>query len=241
LTTGAIQGDHVSDPHASGLSVLADNDMLVAVDKPEGLASIADRTGSSVNLHSILQDLLGSRLYVVHRLDRPTSGVILFARTPESHRRLSLAFQSGHVRKTYHAVLLGSLPGESGVIEEPLRRFGSGRVWVDARRGKPSVTCFEVLERGTGYTLAAIRPRTGRQHQIRAHMAFLGNPVAGDRTYARGSSVADQPWPRLMLHASELEIETGDGEALLFRSGLPSSFTVPLEAARARAAQRRLQ
>jgi RluA family pseudouridine synthase len=208
-------------------------DGIVAADKPEGMPSIPDRTGSPRNLRSILQEMLGTKLFVVHRLDMPTSGIILFARTPGVHRMLCLAFESGAVRKTYHAVVLGSMQDEEGLIDEPLRRFGSGRVWVDRLKGKPSLTRFSVTERGGDFTVLDVRPETGRQHQIRAHLAFLGHPVAGDGSYP--GPAAGQPgasWPRLMLHASRIEIDCGEGERRVFRAGLPDSFVKALENAR---------
>ncbi len=215
------------------LSVLADIDGIVAVDKPEGLPSIPDRTGSPFNLLDLLQERLGAKLFVVHRLDRLTSGVILFARTPGVHRRLCMAFESGAVRKTYRAVVLGSIQDDEGLVDEPLRRFGSGRVWVDRMKGRPSLTRFGVLERGEGFTILDVRPETGRQHQIRAHLAFLGHPVAGDGSYP--GPAAGQPgpsWPRLMLHASRIEIDCGEAERRVFQAALPDSFVKALENAR---------
>lgn len=217
-------------------SVLSDFDGIVAVDKPEGIPSIPDRTGSPYNLVDILQERLGARLFVVHRLDRQTSGVILFARTPVVHRRLCRAFESRGVRKTYRAVVLGSVQSDMGSIDEPLRRFGSGRVWVDRIKGRPSLTRFGVLERGEGFTIVDVRPETGRQHQIRAHMAFIGHPVAGDEAYDwRAGADPHAAWPRLMLHASRIELDIEGGEPLLFESGIPRSFIDALDGARRRA------
>lgn len=222
-------------------SVISDIDGIVAVDKPEGIPSIPDRTGSPHNLLHLLQERLGARLFVVHRLDSLTSGVILFARTPDVHRRLCMAFESGAVRKTYRAVVLGSVEGDVGLIDEPLRRFGSGRVWIDRAGGRQSVTRFCVLERGEGFTILDVRPETGRQHQIRAHLAFLGHPVAGDASYRLPAAV-DPPaaWPRLMLHSSRIELDLMEGGRLEFQAGLPASFEEALDNARGAGDGRRL-
>lgn len=212
-----------------GVLILSDRDGIVAVCKPGGMASIPDRAGSPGDLHSILQEMLGTRLFVVHRLDRGTSGVILFARTAEVHRTLSIAFQSGGVAKTYHAAALGCV--DECTITAPLRRFGSGRVWADPLRGKPSTTSIRVLERGGGFSLVEAHPLTGRQHQIRAHLAFIGHPVAGDPVYSRASCAF---WPRLMLHASKIEL-VSFGNGISFEAPIPGSFTEALERARSRA------
>jgi tRNA pseudouridine32 synthase / 23S rRNA pseudouridine746 synthase len=216
----------MTSPAPGGIVLIADRDDMVAVSKPEGMASIPDRRGSPGDLLSILQETLGARLYVVHRLDRPTSGVILFARTASVHRALCIAFQSGGVAKTYHAAALGHL--EDSTISLPLRRFGSGRVWVDDARGKPCTTVVKALEHGAGFSLVEIRPLTGRQHQIRAHLAAVSHPVAGDPAYSEESCAS---WPRLMLHASRIDLlSSGGGD--VFEAPLPESFTVPLDRAR---------
>ncbi|MDM7993324.1 MAG: RluA family pseudouridine synthase [Candidatus Fermentibacter sp.] len=219
-------GDASARSSSGGIVIIADRDGIVAVSKPEGMASVPDRRGSPGDLHSMLQEILGARLYVVHRLDRPTSGVILFARTAPVHRALCMAFQSGGAAKTYHAVVLGHL--EDRTISLPLRRFGSGRVWVDEARGKPCTTVVKVLEHGTGFTLAEARPHTGRLHQIRAHLAAVGHPVAGDTVYSKDSCVA---WPRLMLHASRIEVQSSGGGAV-FEAPLPEAFRFLLGRAR---------
>lgn len=221
------EGEGIPGASISGdIRIISDMDGIVAVCKPEGVASIPDRGGSPGDLHSILQEKLGVRLYVVHRLDRPTSGVILFARTAEIHRMLCMAFQSGGVAKTYHSVALGNV-GDC-TIQVPLRRFGSGRVWADPSRGKPCATKITVLEHGDGFSFVEARPMTGRQHQIRAHLAVIGSPVAGDPSYSRDSC---RYWPRLMLHASRIEL-VSYGAGAVFEAPLPESFTEPLERAR---------
>lgn len=217
-----------SSPHSpGGIVIIADRDGIVAVSKPEGVSTIPDRDGSPGDLHSVLEEMLGARLYVVHRLDRLTSGVVLFARTAGVHRALCMAFQSGGVAKTYHAVVLGHLDDQT--ISLPLRRFGSGRVWVDATRGKPCTTVVKALEHVAGCTVAEVRPLTGRQHQIRAHLAAAGHPVAGDPVYSKDSCAS---WRRLMLHASSIEVSSPEGGGAVFGAPLPESFMVALSGVR---------
>lgn len=216
-----------SDSSDAVFSILAESEDLIAVDKPEGFPSIADRTGSIRNLHAMLQARLGMELFIVHRLDRLTSGVIVFAKNRDSHRFLCAVFQSGLARKTYHAIVLGSPSGDSGLIDKPLRRFGSGRVWVDEGGGKPSLTNYRVLSRGEGFSSLEVHPSTGRQQQIRAHLAFIGHAVAGDPVY--GDKAVQSGWSRLMLHSSSLEIREGEKTLLEFHSPLPQSFLAALD------------
>jgi len=225
--TGSPAGEEAGGPSLTGgIQIISDVDGIVAVCKPEGVASIPDRSGSPGDLHSVLEEMLGARLYVVHRLDRPTSGVILFARTAGMHRELCMAFGSGRVSKTYLAVVAGHV--DACTVSLPLRRFGSGRVWIDGDRGRPCTTVVKPLESLGRYSLVEARPLTGRQHQIRAHLAAVGHPVAGDPAYSTETCDA---WPRLMLHASRIEVSSPGGGAV-FEAPLPESFVHLLDRAR---------
>jgi tRNA pseudouridine32 synthase/23S rRNA pseudouridine746 synthase len=209
---------------------LCESEDLLVVDKPAGLACIPGRDIGSPHLLGLLQDETGSRLFVVHRLDAETSGVMVFAKTPEMHRWLSLQFQDRLVRKTYTALVHGRPAESSGRIDAPLRLFGSGRVGVDPARGKPSVTEFEILEAMESFTLLAAYPLTGRQHQVRAHFYCIGHPVVGDRKY--GDRVFQMSFPRLMLHSRRIELPMPDGQRLGLESPLPPTFAAVLEMVR---------
>lgn len=140
-----------------------DND-VVAVHKPEGLVSNAP--GGQEGLAPRLAAAGAGRLYIVHRLDKGASGVLLLAKNAEAHKFLNDLFSRGEVRKTYVAVALGKISQSRGVIDKPIREFGSGRMGIDSERGKPSRTEFEVTERLKDSTLVKVRPLSGRRHQV---------------------------------------------------------------------------
>lgn len=151
------------------IPILFENADILAVNKPESLASIPEDGKGKDCLLSLLSTMFQERLYVVHRLDKEVSGVILLARNVAAHKYLNDQFSHGSVRKTYVALTHGIIEEASGLIDKPLRQFGSGRMGVDLERGKPSITEFYVTERLEAYTLVEAHPLTGRRHQIRVH------------------------------------------------------------------------
>ena len=187
----------------NSLEILYQDQGIIAVNKPMGLASIPERDRDQGSVVGQAQQQTGQRLYVVHRLDKEVSGVLLLARTPEMHRWLNTAFSERRVHKTYAAWVHGHVTEEQGVIEAPIRAFGSGRMGVDHERGKSSRTTFEVVERHEKRTLVHAHPETGRRHQIRVHLYHLGHPILGDPRY--GDKTIQQTYGRLMLHALTLE------------------------------------
>lgn len=207
-------------------TVLYEDAGVVAVDKPVGLPAISERDPTRPCLVSLLAARLGERLWVVHRLDKEVSGVILFARSAEAHRHLNAEFAARRVRKTYLALAHGRIEVDQGVIDRPVRTFGSGRAGVDDERGKPSRTEFAVLARVADYTLVTARPITGRRHQLRVHFYTLGHPLAGDPRY--GDPAVQGRIPRLMLHALRLECRLPDGAPLAVEAPVPDSFTASL-------------
>jgi len=208
--------------------ILFEDDDILAVNKPEGLATIPERRAKGDSVFEALSNERDEKLYVVHRIDKETSGLILFARTAATHRWLCRQFEDRTVSKTYLALCHGAIVGDRGTIEEPLRQFGSGRVAVDPERGKPSVTEYEVRQRCEHFTLVAAYPRTGRRHQIRVHLYHLGHLIVGDPLY--GDKVLQQGFDRLMLHAWKLSVRLPSGRTLALEAPLPESFTRVLEA-----------
>jgi tRNA pseudouridine32 synthase / 23S rRNA pseudouridine746 synthase len=168
------------------IAVLFEDDNLIAINKPEGMAAVPLRRPYGQSLFEVLSAQRNERLYIVHRIDRNTSGLILFARNEQAHRWLNRQFETRSVAKTYLTVLHGVIDEDRGAIDTPLRRFGSGRVAVDCDRGKSSLTEFRVLSRSPSFTLVEARPQTGRQHQIRVHFYSIAHPVAGDPLYGQG-------------------------------------------------------
>jgi tRNA pseudouridine32 synthase/23S rRNA pseudouridine746 synthase len=214
--------------------VLFENDDYLAADKPAGMVSVAE--AGRGGLPEFLKDHYAGRLLPVHRLDRGASGVIVFAKTPEAHRHLNGAFDRREVRKTYLALVDGVPAVNRGQINAPIREFGSGRMGVDPKRGKPSSTAWKVAERLVGATLLRVQPATGRRHQIRVHLYHIGHPILGDLRY--GDRARQERVPRLMLHALSLEFALPSGESVTIEAPPPPSFEEVLAAMRpARAAR----
>ncbi len=159
---------------------------IVVVNKPPRLLTIPDRfSPDKPNLYHQLTAQYG-RILTVHRLDRETSGILVFARTEEAHRHLSAQFQVHSVTKIYYALVEGAMHQEAGIIDKPLTEHPSepGKMVV-AHRGKPSVTHFRVVEKFRNHTLVEADIKTGRMHQIRVHFQSVGYPLAVDALYGR--------------------------------------------------------
>ena len=214
------------------MTILFDERDILAVVKPEGVASIPECAGDAGCVQARAASAVGARLWVVHRLDKDVSGVLLFARTAAAHRFLNAAFAERRIRKTYLAVVIGSVSVDSGRIDSPLREFGSGRTAADSGRGRESVTDYAVVERFEGYTLLALSPLTGRRHQLRAHLYGIGHPIAGDRLY--GDRAGQRRFPRLMLHAASVVIPLPGGGAATIEAPPPDSFAAFVAELRAR-------
>lgn len=191
------------------LTVLYEDEAVVVIDKPAGMvvhAGAGVHSGTLVNalLHRFnsLSTTGGDlRPGIVHRLDRFTSGVLLVARTDAAHRDLAAQFAARQVRKTYLSLVEGRLEGK-GRITSPITRDPRNRTRMTARleHGRASLTSWEALENFDGFTFLTIDLGTGRTHQIRAHMASIHHPVAGDRLYGAKPSA----WNRYFLHAHRL-------------------------------------
>ncbi len=207
--------------------IIYEDNNLIAAEKPEGLASISENDTSIETLHSILEKKFNQKLLIVHRLDKEVSGIILFARNPKTHKLLNDQFADRTVQKYYIALVHGNVVKDTGVINKPIREFGSGRMGVDETKGKPSSTAYKVLERFKNYTLLELNPSTGRRHQLRVHLYFIGYPIVGDMRY--GDKNIQQNFPRLMLHAKSIELEIQKGKRLTFNSEIPGSFDTALK------------
>jgi tRNA pseudouridine32 synthase / 23S rRNA pseudouridine746 synthase len=199
------------------MDILYLDQSLLVVNKPSGLATVPGSwEADSTSLLKELEPDHG-RLWVVHRLDKVTSGLVVFARTAAAHRTLSMLFEHRATHKTYHAILAGSPVWDEHTARHPLRvNVGhSHRTVVDHTGGKPSETQFHILERFNGYMLFAANPTTGRTHQVRVHAYALGFPILGDTLY---SAPATHHIDRPALHSYSLEFSFEDR---------PFSFTAP--------------
>ncbi|MFM2133571.1 MAG: hypothetical protein RL156_852 [Bacteroidota bacterium] len=172
----------------NSLTILFEDDDIVIVSKPSGLLSIPDRfKKDEPNVRRILEEKYG-RIFVVHRLDRDTSGVMVFARTAAAHRHLSMQFEHHTIEKKYLAIVAGTVPKESIDIDIPL--MPNPRVpgtMMPSARGKESHTTVRVLERFRVATYVECLLKTGRQHQLRVHCAAIGYPLLIDATYGRAA------------------------------------------------------
>lgn len=209
------------------LEVVDEDERLIVVAKPSGQAVAAGGgVARDETLQAHVERHVGGKAFLVHRLDRGTSGVMVFAKDAETHRRLSSAFEERQVEKVYVALVAGHVEPASGEVDRPLRSFGSGRVGVD-RRGKPAITRYLVTERLLSADLLELRPLTGRRHQIRVHLYALGNAVIGDTRYGHERPVGGAA--RLMLHARELALPQADGIRMVVRAEPPPDFVEILD------------
>jgi 23S rRNA pseudouridine1911/1915/1917 synthase len=204
------------DRSMSMLEILHEDNHCLAVNKPAGVLTQSDATGAPSLLEAVRTDLKTryhkpGNVFVglVHRLDRPTSGVVLFARTSKAAARLSAQFRAGTVEKVYWAVVEGVCPDSAGqwtdwLWKNEARNFV--RVVPSATPGaRQAVLAFRALERRHGQTWLELRPLTGRSHQLRVQLATRGLPIVGDRKYgARSRLLALDGQPRVALHARRL-------------------------------------
>lgn len=210
----------------STLPVIYLDDDLVAIDKPAGLLVHPTRLDAHEELSALkwLRDQMGERLWPLHRLDKATSGVLLFARNVEAARHWGLAFESGQVHKRYLALVRG-WPAEAGEIDQPLARDpelpSAGQQRLPAttryRRLAQFDWPFSADERhpSSRYALVEVEPMSGRRHQIRRHFKHIAHPLVGDTTHGKGAhNRAVAQWlgvSRLWLHARRVELPTASG------------------------------
>jgi 23S rRNA pseudouridine1911/1915/1917 synthase len=206
-------------PEYIPLEIIFENDDVIVVNKPAGMVvhpSAGHDSGTLVHAalaHAPAMEGIGgkTRPGIVHRLDKDTSGIILLAKNDLSHRWLQNQFSSRQVEKIYTALVDGSPPTPSGRVEAPIGRDPHNRklmAVVSTQKGRNAISEYRTLENFKKHTLLEIHPITGRTHQIRLHMKFLGCPIAGDRIY--GKHKATIPLSRHFLHAKRLTIKLLD-------------------------------
>lgn len=209
------------NPPNDPLVILHQDHELLLVDKPSGLLSVPGKGEHLADcLIARIQAVFPDAL-LVHRLDRDTSGVMVFAMTPHAQRHLGLQFEKRQVKKTYVARVYGQVKGKEGTVNLPLIVDWPNRPkqHVDHENGKPAVTDWKVVKREESATRMRLFPQTGRSHQLRVHMLELGHPILGDPFYATGDALDA---PRLMLHAESLRLRHPDGgKGLTFKAKCP--------------------
>lgn len=173
----------------NGLAIIFENEDLVAINKPAGMLSIPDRIQSQPSLKDLLLEIYGS-IFTIHRLDKETSGVIVFAKNEPAHKNLSLQFENRETEKYYIGLVTGSLSVETGLIDIPIIEHPVKKgMMITAAKGKASVTEYKVEEEFGPFSLVRFKILTGRTHQIRVHMKYLGHPIACDELYGSGEPV----------------------------------------------------
>ena len=200
---------------------------VIILNKPAGLPVLPDGwEKDSEYLVKMLEEKY-DKIFIVHRLDKITSGVMVFARDAETHRALNMQFEHHEAQKIYHAIVEGNPKWEEKITKFPLHaNVGhKHRTIVDDKNGKPSETRFKVLKRYQSSALVEAMPMTGRTHQIRVHASALGHPLLGDVLY--GASETDLT-PRPALHAQSLTIEL-NGQRETLSAPYPGDFRATLE------------
>ncbi len=189
------------------LPIVFENDALIIVNKPAGLLSIPDRYyGHLPSAKQMLKDRF-EEIFVVHRLDKDTSGLIIFAKDAETHKELSLQFEEHNVTKEYLAVVDGQVNSEDGSILEPIS-FNKQKQAVELKKsGKNSITHFEVLERFQDYSYLKLNIETGRMHQIRVHLKSIGHPLMVDAKYGYRDAFFLSEIKRKKYHLQKYEEE----------------------------------
>lgn len=187
-------------------SIIKEYSDFVAVNKPSGMLSIPDRAGEK-SLKDWLQERYNS-IYTVHRLDKDTSGLIIFARNEITHKKLSVLFEHRDITKTYIGIVYGKLISKNGIIDQPIMEHPSQKgIMTIHIKGKPSVTEYTVLEEVGPFSIVSFSILTGRTHQIRVHMQYLGNPIACDVLYGNGEPIYVSSFKRRFNLSKKEEIE----------------------------------
>lgn len=186
--------------------IIFQNDQFIAINKPAGLLSIPDRFGKDPSVKSILQEQLG-KIFTVHRLDKDTSGLIIFAKDEVTHKDLSQKFEGREVEKFYVGLVNGTLMNREGTIDVPIMEHpGKSTLMMANKKGKASITDYKVLEEFGLYSWLQFQIHTGRTHQIRVHAKYIGNPIVCDELYGDGQAVLlSSIKRRFKLSKNELE------------------------------------
>lgn len=230
-----------------GLSIVFENEDFIAVDKTAGMLTIPDRHNEmQTSLYKLLTNQYG-KIFIVHRLDKDTSGLILFAKNEATHKYLSQLFEKRNIEKIYLGIIRGSLPNESGTVNEPIAEHPTlNGVMTISKKGKPSVTDYKVMEDYVIYSLVQFNIHSGRTHQIRVHMKSVGHPIACDAVYGDGNPILlssfkkkfklsqhdEEERPlvnRLALHSHQLIFKDAQGNAHSFEAPLPKDLRALLQ------------
>lgn len=212
--------DDQYSPPDTPLSVLHEDHELLVLDKPSGLLSVPGKGEHLADCLLARAQAAFPDALLVHRLDRDTSGVMVFALTPHAQRHLGLQFEKRQMKKTYVARVWGRLSEPSGIIDLPLMVDWPNRpMQMVSPEGREAVTEWKRLKASDSESRVRLFPKTGRSHQLRVHMREIGHPILGDPFYATGEA---RDHPRLMLHAESLRLRHPDGgKGMTFKAAVP--------------------
>jgi 23S rRNA pseudouridine1911/1915/1917 synthase len=210
------------------LEVLYEDDDCVVINKPLGLLSHSKGLfNPEATVETWLRSrtkMTGARAGIVHRLDRATSGVMICAKTPPALTWLQKQFSKRNVKKTYIAIVKGTLEPDEAIIDMPIERNPKApAMFRVGPNGKSAVTHYKVIQHSEPYSLLELAPTTGRTHQLRVHLNKIGHPIVGDTFYD------GEPAERLFLHAEKLEITLPNHERQTFTAPLPQEFIIKLK------------
>jgi len=217
---------------SSLVKLLYEDDEIIVVSKREGLLSIATDREKTRTAYNIVSDYVkqfnpDARIFIVHRLDRETSGVIIFAKSINVQHALQYNWEERVVDRKYYAVVEGVMNKDEDTVETYLTETKALKVVATLSPiGKIAKTYYKVLKRGTHFTLLELHLQTGRKNQIRAHMSYLGHPIAGDKKYGAKTD----PIRRVALHAGLVEVlHPKTEEQMSFSTDIPKSFDIPFQ------------
>lgn len=226
--------------------IIAETENWVAVNKPSGLLSIPDREGKETSLKTLLKEKYGE-IFTVHRIDKDTSGLIIFAKNEAAHKHLSKQFEDRQTKKIYLGLVTGSPSVKTGRIDSPIAEHPAlNGTMIIHRKGKEALTDYEVLEDFSIYSLVRFQIHTGRTHQIRIHMKDIGHPIVCDVLYGDGRSIListlkkkynlsrneleERPiLGRLALHAFQLAFKDIDGKSIELEAPLHKDMRATMQ------------
>ncbi|POY36001.1 RNA pseudouridine synthase [Solitalea longa] len=223
--------------------ILFENDEVIIVNKPPLIASVDERSGGEVNMLRLAKSYWDDA-QICHRLDKETSGALIFAKTPESYRSISMQFEHRQVKKVYHAVIDGTHAFEDKLVDLPIANLGKGNVVIDKYEGKRAETIFNSIKFYKHFTLVECQPKTGRMHQIRIHLATQRASIVADEMYGgrypmlssfkKGYRLSkdevEQPLiRRFALHAYEVSFKLLNEQEITITAAYPKDFATLLK------------
>jgi len=227
--------------------ILHEDDYLIAINKPSGMLTLPDRHDEELlSLRGILEKHFG-KIFIVHRLDKDTSGVIVFAKDEATHKYMSKLFEGREIEKIYLGIVSGKPSEPNGTIDQPIAESTTrAGAMVINKRGKASVTDYKVLQNFRAYSLVQFHIHTGRTHQIRIHCKFMGHPIVCDPLYSDNKPIllsavkkkfklgkdVEEEKPllaRLALHAYRLSFKTADDKFLVLEAPLPKDMAATIK------------